>query len=48
MVGNPGHLGVDHPTNRIITLGMMQNTDYRHSRVVHGTVSNILFRPAGQ
>lgn len=36
------------PTNRIITLGMMQNTDYRHSRVVHGTVSNILFRPAGQ
>ncbi len=36
------------PANRIITLGMMQNTDYRHSRVVHGTVSNILYRPAGQ
>ena len=34
------------PTNRIITLGMMQNTDYRHSRVVHGTVSHILYRPA--
>ena len=34
------------PTNQIITLGMMQNTDYRHSRVVHGTVSHILYRPA--
>jgi CubicO group peptidase (beta-lactamase class C family) len=36
------------PANGIITLGMMQNTDYRHSRVVHGTVSNILYRPAEQ
>ncbi|MBL4834112.1 MAG: beta-lactamase family protein [Pseudomonas sp.] len=34
------------PANQIIVLGMMQNTDYRHSRVVHGTVSNILYRPA--
>lgn len=34
------------PANEIIVLGMMQNTDYRHSRVVHGTVSNILYRPA--
>lgn len=34
------------PANDIIVLGMMQNTDYRHSRVVHGTVSNILYRPA--
>lgn len=34
------------PANGIIVLGMMQNTDYRHSRVVHGTVSNILYRPA--
>lgn len=36
------------PANGMITLGMMQNTDYRHSRVVHGTVSNILYRPAEQ
>lgn len=34
------------PTNQIIVLGMMQNTDYRHSRVVHGTASQILYRPA--
>lgn len=34
------------PANQIIVLGMMQNTDYRHSRVVHGTVSQILYRPA--
>ncbi|MGH1449947.1 MAG: serine hydrolase domain-containing protein [Pseudomonadaceae bacterium] len=34
------------PANQIIVLGMMQNTDYRHSRVVHATVSNILYRPA--
>lgn len=34
------------PANEIIVLGMMQNTDYRHSRVVHATVSNILYRPA--
>lgn len=33
---------VDPSHNRIV-LGMMQNTDYRHSRVVHGTVSHILF-----
>lgn len=31
------------PGNNRIVLGMMQNTDYRHSRVVHGTVSSILF-----
>ena len=31
------------PSNDRIVLGMMQNTDYRHSRVVHGTVSHILF-----
>ena len=31
------------PSNNRIVLGMMQNTDYRHSRVVHGTVSRILF-----
>lgn len=31
------------PANNRIVLGMMQNTDYRHSRVVHGTVSHILF-----
>ena len=31
------------PANNRIVLGMMQNTDYRHSRVVHGTVSTILF-----
>lgn len=34
------------PSNQIIVLGMMQNTDYRHSRVVHGTASHILYRPA--
>ena len=34
------------PANQIIVLGMMQNTDYRHSRVVHATVSSILYRPA--
>ncbi len=34
------------PENRIITLGMMQNTDYQHSRVVHNTISRILFAPA--
>ncbi|WP_022961954.1 serine hydrolase domain-containing protein [Halopseudomonas pelagia] len=34
------------PANQIIVLGMMQNTDYRHSRVVHGTVSQILYRSA--
>lgn len=34
------------PTNQIIVLGMLQNTDYRHSRVVHGTVSQLLYRPA--
>lgn len=33
------------PANEIIVLGMMQNTDYRHSRMVHATVSNILYRP---
>ncbi|MFN3580049.1 MAG: serine hydrolase domain-containing protein [Pseudomonas sp.] len=32
------------PANEIIILGMMQNTDYRHSRVVHGTASHILYR----
>lgn len=32
------------PANQIIVLGMMQNTDYRHSRVIHGTVSQILYR----
>ncbi|WP_285261410.1 serine hydrolase domain-containing protein [Halopseudomonas bauzanensis] len=31
------------PSNNRIVMGMMQNTDYRHSRVVHGTVSRILF-----
>lgn len=31
------------PSNNRIVLGMMQNTDYRHSRLVHGTVSHILF-----
>lgn len=31
------------PSNNRIVLGMMQNTDYRHSRVVHSTVSRILF-----
>lgn len=31
------------PNNGRIVLGMLQNTDYRHSRVVHGTVSSILF-----
>lgn len=34
------------PDNQIIVLGMMQNTDYRHSRVVHGTASQILYRPS--
>ena len=34
------------PHNRMITLGMMQNTDYRHSRVVHNIVSRILYAPA--
>lgn len=34
------------PANGIITLGMMQNTDYQYSRVVHGTVSHILYGPA--
>lgn len=34
------------PNNQIIVLGMMQNTDYRHSRVIHGTASHILYRPA--
>lgn len=34
------------PQNRIITLGMVQNTDYQHSRVVHNTVSRILYAPA--
>lgn len=31
------------PSNNRIVLGMMQNTDYRHSRVVHGKISRILF-----
>lgn len=31
------------PDNNRIVLGMLQNTDYRHSRKVHGTVSHILF-----
>lgn len=34
------------PANGIITLGMMQNTDYQYSRVVHGTASHILYGPA--
>ena len=34
------------PANEIITLGMMQNTDYQHSRVVHNIVSRILYGPA--
>lgn len=34
------------PDNQRIVMGMMQNTDFRHSRVVHNTVSHILFRPA--
>lgn len=33
------------PANEIITLGMMQNTDYQHSRVVHNIVSRILYGP---
>lgn len=31
------------PANKRIVLGMLQNTDYRHSRKVHGTISHILF-----
>lgn len=33
------------PDNQRIVLGMLQSTDYRHSRVIHNTVSQILFRP---
>ncbi|PAU86492.1 serine hydrolase [Pseudomonas sp. WN033] len=32
------------PSNDTVILGMMQNTDYRHSRVVHNTISQILYR----
>lgn len=31
------------PANGIITLGMMQNTDYRHSIGVHGVIKKILY-----
>ncbi|TVP92095.1 MAG: class A beta-lactamase-related serine hydrolase [Pseudomonadaceae bacterium] len=34
------------PDNQRIVMGMMQSTDFRHSRVVHNTVSHILFKPA--
>ncbi|HDZ57668.1 MAG TPA: class A beta-lactamase-related serine hydrolase [Pseudomonas xinjiangensis] len=33
------------PANQIITLGMLQNTDYQYSRAVHGKVSKILYGP---
>jgi len=35
------------PTNDSIVLGMMQNTDYRLSRVIHNTASHALYGPAG-
>lgn len=33
------------PTNETIILGMMQNTDYRLSRVIHNTASRALYGP---
>ena len=36
------------PTNQTIILGMMQNTDYRLSRVIHNTASRALYGPVEQ
>ncbi|MGY8810631.1 MAG: serine hydrolase domain-containing protein [Pseudomonadales bacterium] len=36
------------PTNQTIILGMMQNTDYRLSRVIHNTASRALYGPIEQ
>ncbi|GAA6131580.1 serine hydrolase domain-containing protein [Halopseudomonas sabulinigri] len=36
------------PTNNSIVLGMMQNTDYRLSRVIHNTASQALYGPVEQ
>lgn len=33
------------PGNRIITLGMLQNTDYQYSMALHRTVSRMLYGP---
>jgi CubicO group peptidase (beta-lactamase class C family) len=35
------------PANRVITLGMLQYTDYQYSMAVHRKVSTILYGPQG-
>ena len=34
------------PSNNAIIIGMMQNTDYRLSRMIHGKASRALYGPA--